>query len=311
MSELIQLTDEQISIIDNMLKNMFNFNGNKTKVYLFRNLQKKLGFETGTQEIGNGCCKVTKPEFKHFLEKEIWEMIHGNGLEISRFLIFLEVYLPVSKLDKGIVFTHNQQNVLIDILNALLYAKHEYSEADYNNYGYSFFFMWSGFSFNKTIGLNLIKRLRFWLTRPLAIADNDLFNIFGLTNQEGGIYINKNPLTVSDLIKTERVGDGYGGVLVNMNIYDLTLFKFIGDGDIDRNIDYILAYLDFYRGSPWMTYANKWHYMSGIEEFIFGSMHIDLDLLSELKQSYLDSRPVIKDRNEPYIDESLFEDDGF
>lgn len=299
-SNLIPLTEMQISYIDDVIKNALGFNNNKTKVYLFRNLQKKLGFETGITNPEDKVNLVTKPIFKYELEEEIWEMIHGKGYEIKRFITFLKTFLPHSNLKGGVPIKSNAKIVMAMILDKILVSRYIHTETELNNFGYSMLFAWSIQGYNKEMGDILIEVVSHWLNGTYNEKDHpDFLTLLGIVNEADDFKLPSAVLDPNEALQVGIKDNQCIGVLTGLTIIDLLLLRlvYMGGGDIQE----IIEYLSFTYGTSFKDYEFKWGFIYQFDQLLSKSK-FDMGYIQKIRVAYNNSQPVKQDRYEPCID---------
>ena len=301
VNNLIPLTQNQIALIDKVIETTLGFNNNKTKVYLFRNLQKKLGFETGIENPEDKVNRVVKPIFKYEFEEELWEMIHGKGLEIKRFLNFLKAFLTHSNLKGGVSIKSNAKVVMVMILDAILNTSRSYTETELNNFGYSMLFLWSVQGYDKEIGSILIEVVSLWINETYNVKEHpDLYTLVGMVDNEGSLVEPPVEFDPNDALSIGFKDNQCTGVLTGINIFDLLLWRLIHIGEI--RIREIIEYLSFTYGTPFKDYELKWSFIYQFDRLLTDSK-IDMDFIKEIRIAYDNSQPLVKqDRYEPCID---------
>ena len=299
-ADMLLLTQTQWDKINDTFKHLVSFNNNKTKIYLFRKLQKELGFEIGTEDRGNKTFFIEKPIFKWELEEELWNLIHGDGLEIKRFISFMRSVLPNLNVQGGVTIKPNAKVVMVMILDAILKTKRSYTETELNNFGYSMLFLWDVQGYDKEFLKKLLDVVERWVDGTYRSEEcSDFYTLMGMVDNRGDIIEEPVDVNLNDFVQVDINNHQCTGVLTGLNVIDLLLFRLIRNGDIQ--IDEILKYLKFTYGTTFHDYETKWSFLMQMN-VLLDAPRVNLEFIDIVTESYRYSQPNTLHRYEPCID---------
>ena len=299
-ADMLLLTQTQYDKINETLKHLVSFNNNKTKLYLFRKLQKELGFDAGIEDRGNKTFFIEKPIFKWELEEELWELIHGNGLEVKRLISFLRSVLPHLNINGGVTIKPNAKIVMVMILDAILKTQRSYTEEELNNFGYSMLFLWSVKGYDKEFLKKLLDVVEHWVNGTYKYGEHpDLFTLMGMIDKRGDLINNPVDVNLNDFVQVGIDNNQCTGTMTGLNVIDLLLFRLIYKGNIE--INEILRYLKFTYGTTFHDYEIKWSFLMQMNSLL-DMDNMNLEFIDIVAESYRYSQPNVLDRYEPCID---------